>query len=195
MGERAREGKANGEGKSMWKRYKSNWRRVGRLCDPINWEVPYEVVLVLLIVHFSWKTESFLRSPSSFTQAFSWHETRNESLKFLIFVGPIPRSNHPNSRKPRVKANNSSLRFLRRVPTQIWVGNCLEILHGNLRLPQPFSGYWWQNFLRSWRPLSVDSHAGSDQVYRSQARSSSWWADVWLVVVWPGGDSRLGGFS
>lgn len=67
------------------------------------------------------------------------------------FPGSLPWQNYTNPRKPWVSADNPGLRVLRRVSPEVRLHRSLEILHGNIRLPQSLCHHWWQNILRPWR--------------------------------------------
>ena len=61
-------------------------------------------------------------------------------------LGTLPRSPHPDSRQPRVSTNHPSLRFLRRMPQKIRQHRRVEVLHGDLWLPQSLCCHWWKGY-------------------------------------------------
>lgn len=66
------------------------------------------------------------------------------SLFLLGSSGALPWPDNLDSGKPRVPANHPGLRLLRRMPPQVWLGHCLEILHWDIRLFVPLCYHWWQ---------------------------------------------------
>jgi len=68
----------------------------------------------------------------------------------LTCVGPLSRPHYSDPRQSRKSSNHTSLWFLRRVFTQIWVNYSLALLHGDFWLSQPFSYHWRNSMLLVW---------------------------------------------
>lgn len=62
----------------------------------------------------------------------------------------LPRSYHPYSREPRVAANHTGIRFLRRVPAEIRLCERLAILLRSIRLSSACSDRGWASVLCAW---------------------------------------------
>lgn len=46
--------------------------------------------------------------------------------------------------------HNAGVRVLRRVFEEVWVGECVEVLYGSIRLHQPVCDHRQSNLLRAW---------------------------------------------
>ena len=74
----------------------------------------------------------------------------------------VPRSHHPHPRQPRISPNHPSLRLLRRMPSQVRIRLCLEILHRSLRLRSIRGVDRQSSLLCAWRSLPLHLHPGSN---------------------------------
>ena len=83
-----------------------------------------------------------------------------ETVTLLVaFEGQVARENHNPQREPRKSTNHPSVRLLRRVPQKVRQRECVEILHGSLRLPAPDRLDRQSNLLSAWRSLAQHRHA------------------------------------
>ena len=71
------------------------------------------------------------------------------------------------------------------MPSKVRIGDCVALLHRNLRLPPPGLDHQRKSVLRAWRPLSFNKHIRWDQDHRSQAGGATRWCHVRLDVERP----------
>lgn len=70
------------------------------------------------------------------------------------FENSLPFTHNYPSRKSRISSNHPGVRLLRRMPTQIWKCQCLEILHRLIRLSPTHCINWESNLLSPWRIIT-----------------------------------------
>merc|ERR1712216_619770 len=164
-------------GSATWQRRFCSGKTTSRLCKPLLW------LLAMFTGNFS-TCSSYLKLAASphFTTTCSWATTLTvASIRWICAVAcgaesALPGSDHPDSRKPRVSPNHSSVWFLRRMLARAWHGQCVEALHRSFRLSSPCGDCGRRHFhAPRWFVAVARSHrarAEAGSICRDSARGS-----------------------
>ena len=112
-----------------------------------------------------------------------------------MFEGALQRKNYNIERQSWKQTDYLSLWILWWMSTKIWQCQCLEISNRSVWLSSFDSCSWKSNFLFTWRPFSKSWHSRPGKRNRSCLWSATWRTYVWLALVWPWWQDRLGNIT